>query len=110
MKRSYKNIALLILLIAVMFLIFRNPLFSTPEVKELSMNEFMAKIDNNEISTAEPMTIKGDDKLIEGKLSDGTSFKFSYLGNYNLTEILLEKNIPFIINNQKQSIWIQLKL
>ena len=110
MKRSYKNIALLILLIAVMFLIFRNLPFSTPEAKELSMNEFMTKIDNNEISTAESMKIKGEDKLIEGKLSDGTSFKFSYLGNYNLTEILLAKNIPFIINNQKQSIWIQLKL
>ena len=110
MKRSFKNIALLILLIVVMFLIFRNPLFLSPEVTELSMNEFMTKVNSNGINTAEPITIKGEDKLIEGKLSDGSSFKVSYLDNYDITEVLLAKNIPFIVNNQKQSIWMQLLL
>jgi cell division protease FtsH len=110
LKRSFKNIALLILLIVVMFLIFRNPLFLSPEVKELSMNEFMTKVNSNGINTAEPITIKGEDKLIEGKLSDGSSFKVSYLDNYDITEVLLAKNIPFIVNNQKQSIWMQLLL
>lgn len=93
-----------------MFLIFRNPLFMSPQVTELSMNEFMTKINNNEINTAEPLTIKGEDKLIEGKLANGSSFKVSYLDNYDLTEVLLAKNIPFIVNNQKQSIWVQLLL
>ena len=93
-----------------MFLIFRNPLFLSPEVKELSMNEFMTKVNSNGINTAEPITIKGEDKLIEGKLSDGSSFKVSYLDNYDITEVLLAKNIPFIVNNQKQSIWMQLLL
>jgi cell division protease FtsH len=110
LKRSFKNIALLILLIVVMFLIFRNPLFLSPEVKELSMNEFMTKVNSNGINTAEPITIKGEDKLIEGKLSDGSSFKVSYLDNYDITEVLLAKNIAFIVNNQKQSIWMQLLL
>jgi len=110
LKRSFKNIALLILLIVVMFLIFRNPLFLSPEVTELSMNEFMTKINSSGINTAEPITIKSEDKLIEGKLSDGSSFKVSYLDNYDITEVLLAKNIPFIVNNQKQSIWMQLLL
>jgi cell division protease FtsH len=108
LKRSFKNIALLILLIVVMFLIFRNPLFLSPEVQELSLNEFVAKVNSNEINTAEPLTIKSEDKVIEGTLSDGTAFTVSYLENYGVSDLLLEKNIPFIVDNQKQSIWIQI--
>lgn len=110
MKRSFKNIALLILLIVVMFLIFRNPLFISPEVQELSMNQFVTKVNNDEISTSEPLTVKSEDKIIEGKLSDGTAFEVSYLENYGLSDLLLEKNIPFVVDNQKQSIWIQILL
>ncbi len=91
-----------------MFLIFRNPLFLTPEVKELSMNEFMTKVENNEINTSEPLTIKSEDKIIEGKLKDETLFKVSYLDNYDLTEVLLLNKLPFIVNNQKQSMWTQI--
>ena len=110
MKRSFKNIALLILLVVVIFLIFRNPLFMAPEVKELSLNEFVEKVNKNEISTAEPLSIKGEDKLIEGKLNDGSSFKVSYLDNYDVTALLLDKSIPFKVDNQKQSFWLQLLL
>ncbi|MBM3705909.1 MAG: ATP-dependent zinc metalloprotease FtsH, partial [Actinobacteria bacterium] len=81
-----------------------------PEVKELSMNEFVDKVNKNEINTAEPLSIKGEDKLVEGKLSDGTSFKVSYLENYDVTALLLDKSIPFKVDNQKQSFWLQLLL
>src|SRR3990172_5690497 len=91
-----------------MFLIFRNPLFLGNEVKELNLNEFVAKVNNNEINTVEPLMIKGADKIIEGKLKDNTSFKVSYLENYDVTALLLEKNIPFKVNNQGQSIWVQI--
>jgi cell division protease FtsH len=110
LKRSYKNIALLVLLIVVMFLIFRNPLFVSAPVTEMSLNEFVTKINSGGLNTSEPLTIKGEDKIIEGKLADGTSFKVSYLQNYDVTKLLLDKNIPFKVNNQKQSIWLQLLL
>jgi cell division protease FtsH len=110
LKRSFKNIALLILLIVVMFLVFRNPLFTAPEVKELSLEEFIAKIDTGQVSTTDPITIKGEDKLIEGKLKDGTNFKVSYLQDYNITQLLLDKKLPFTVNNQKQSMWLQILL
>lgn len=108
MRRSFKNIALLILLIVVMFLVFRNPLFTAPEVKELSLEEFIVKIDTGQVSTTDPITIKGEDKLIEGKLKDGTNFKVSYLQDYNITQLLLDKKLPFTVNNQKQSMWLQI--
>ncbi len=63
-----------------------------------------------QISTAEPLNIKGEDKIIEGKLSDGTSFKVSYLDNYDVTAMLLANNIPFKVDNQKQSMWLQILL
>ena len=103
MKRSFKNIALLILLVVVMFLVFRNPLFTAPEVKELSLDDFIVQVNAGQVSTTDPITIKGEDKLIEGKLKDGTSFKVSYLQNYDITQLLLDKKIPFKVNNQKQS-------
>lgn len=108
MKRNFKNIALLILLVVVMFFIFRNPLFLSPQVKEITLNEFIAKIDSQEISTTEPITIKGEDKIAEGVFKDGTKFKMIFLGDYDISNLLIEKDIPFKVDNQQQSIWIQI--
>ncbi|MCX6384326.1 MAG: ATP-dependent zinc metalloprotease FtsH [Actinobacteria bacterium] len=108
MKRNLKNILLLILLIVVMFFIFRNPLFLTPQVKDLTLTEFMAKVDKSEINTGTSLVVKGDDRTIEGTLKDNTKFKVSFLTNYDISKYLIDKNIPFKVDNQKQSIWIQL--
>lgn len=108
MKRSFKNIALLILLIAVMFLIFRSPLFLAPEVKDLTVNEFVENVEKGEINKSVPLVIKSEDKIVEGELIDGTKFKVNFLENYNISQVLLDENIPFKVDNQKQSIWIQI--
>jgi len=107
-NRSFKNIALLILLIVAMFLIFRNPLFFSQEVKELSMNEFVTEVREGNINASAPLVVKGEDKTIEGELADGTLFKVSFLENYDVSQLLLAENVPFRVDNQKQSIWIQI--
>ena len=107
-NRSFKNIALLILLIAVMFFIFRNPFFLSPEIKEFTLNEFVDKVKNEEINTSTPLIIKGENKIVEGELKDGTKFKVSFLANYDVTQLLLDEDIPFKVDNQQQSIWIQI--
>jgi len=91
-----------------MFLIFRNPFFLSPEVTELSMNEFVTNIENGQINTSVPLVIKGEDKMITGELIDGSNFEVSYLENYDITPLLLENEIPFKVDNQGQSIWIQI--
>src|SRR5450830_347706 len=91
-----------------MFFIFRNPLFLTPQVKDLTLTEFMAKVDKSEINTGTSLVVKGDDRTIEGTLKDNTKFKVSFLTNYDISKYLIDKNIPFKVDNQKQSIWIQL--
>jgi len=108
LKKNFKNIALLILLIVVMFFLFRNPMFLAPPVQEITLNEFIEKIDNKEINTAEPITIKGEDKIVEGKFTDGTQFKLSFLSDYDISNLLVEKGVPFKVDNQQQSIWIQI--
>lgn len=108
MKRNFKNISLLILLIVVMFFIFRNPLFLSPQVKEITLNDFITKIDNDEISTTEPITIKGEDRIVEGLLKDGTKFKMVFLSDYDLSDLLIKKGVPFKVDNQRQSIWLQI--
>ncbi|MBC8389669.1 MAG: ATP-dependent zinc metalloprotease FtsH [Actinobacteria bacterium] len=91
-----------------MFLIFRNPLFLSPVIKEFNLNEFVEAVKQDKISTSTPMVIKGEDKIIEGELKDGTKFKVSFLGDYDVTQLILDNDLPFKVDNQKQSIWIQI--
>ena len=91
-----------------MFLIFRNPLFLSPVIKEFNLNEFVEAVKQDRISTSTPMVIKGEDKIIEGELKDGTKFKVSFLGDYDVTQLILDNDLPFKVDNQKQSIWIQI--
>ena len=108
MKRNLKNILLLILLIVVMFFIFRNPLFLAPQVKDLTLTEFMTKVEAKEINTESSLIVKGDDKTIEGTLKDNTKFKVSFLADYDISKYLIDKNLPFKVDNQKQAIWVQI--
>ena len=107
-SRGFRNIAIIILLIIAMFLIFRNPLFLSPAIKEFNLNEFVEAVKQDRISTSTPIVIKGEDKIIEGELKDGTKFKVSFLGDYDMTQLLLENDLPFKVDNQKQSVWIQI--
>ena len=107
-SRGFKNIALLILLIIVMFLIFRYPFFLSSEVIEFNLNEFVEAVEQGRISSATPMVIKGQDRVIEGELVDGTIFTVSFLENYEVTQLLLDNNLPFRVDNQQQSIWLQI--
>jgi len=107
-KRAIKNVALLILLIAVVFLILRNPLFLTPVVKEFNLNEFVEAVKQDEISTSTPLVIKGEDNIVEGELKDGSKFTAEFLKDYDITQLLLDNDIHFKVDNQNQSIWIQI--
>lgn len=108
MKKNLKNIVLLILLIVAMFFVFRNPMFLAPQVQEITLNEFIEKADNGEIDATNPLIIKGEDRILEGTFTDGTRFKLNFLTDYDISKLLVEKNIPFKVDNQKQSIWLQL--
>lgn len=107
-SRGFRNIAIIILLIIAMFLIFRSPLFLSPVIKEFNLNEFVEAVKQDRLSTSTPMVIKGEDKIIEGELKDGTKFKVSFLGDYDVTQLLLDNDLPFKIDNQKQSVWVQI--
>ena len=95
MKKNLKNIVLLILLIVAMFFVFRNPMFLAPQVQEITLNEFIEKADNGEIDTTNPLIIKGEDRILEGTFTDGTRFKLNFLTDYDISKLLVEKNIPF---------------
>ncbi len=107
-SRGFKNIALLVLLVVIMFLIFRNPLFLTSDAREMTMDEFVAAVEAGRISTGSPMLIKGEDKTIEGELSDGAGFKVSFLSEYDITRLLMDNDLPFKVDNQNQTVWLQI--
>jgi len=108
-SRGFRSIALLILVIAIMFWIFRSPLFLSPAIEKYNFNEFVEAVKQDKISTSIPMVIKGEDKIIEGELKDGTKFEVSFLGNYDITQFLQDNDyLNFTVDNQKQNIWIQI--
>ncbi len=107
-SRGFRNIAIIILLVAGMFLIFRSPLFISHAVEEYNLNGFVEAVKQDKISTSTPMVIKGEDRTIEGELKDGTKFKVSFLGDYDVTQLLLDNDLSFKVDNQKQSIWAQI--
>ena len=107
-SRVIKNIALLVPLIVVMFLVLRNPMFLSQPVKEFNMNEFVEAVEQGQIDTSTPVVVKGEDKIVEGELKDGTKFTVSFLEDYDITKLLLDNDLPFKVDNQKQSIWIQI--
>jgi len=107
-SRGFRNITLLILLIIIMFLIFRNPFFLSPDTTEYSMDEFATAVENGRVSSSEPLTIMAEDGTIEGQLADGTYFEVAFLADYNITQYLLDNDIPFRVDNQKQSVWLQI--
>lgn len=108
-SRGFRSIALLILVIAIMFWIFRSPLFLSPAIEKYNFNEFVEAVKQDRISTSIPMVIKGEDKIIEGELKDGTKFEVSFLGNYDMTQFLQDNDyLNFTVDNQKQNIWIQI--
>ena len=83
-------------------------MFLAPQVQESTLNEFIEKADNGEIDATNPLIIKGEDRILEGTFTDGTRFKLNFLTDYDISKLLVEKNIPFKVDNQKQSIWLQL--
>ncbi|MCD4669128.1 MAG: ATP-dependent zinc metalloprotease FtsH [Actinomycetia bacterium] len=99
--------ALFILLIVIVFLILKNPLFLSPEVTEFSMDEFVSAVENGRISTAIPLSVKAENGVIEGELSDGTPFEVAFLSEYDITQYLLDEEIAFKVDNQQQSVWLQ---
>ncbi|MBA7561773.1 ATP-dependent zinc metalloprotease FtsH [subsurface metagenome] len=108
-SRGFRSIALLILVIAIMFWIFRSPLFLSPAIEKYNFNEFVEAVKQDKISTSIPIVIKGEDKIIEGELKDGTKFEVSFLGNYDMTQFLQDNDyLNFTVDNQKQNIWIQI--
>ncbi len=103
-----KNVAFFILLIVVVFLILRNPLFLTPVVKEFNLNEFVEAVEQREISSTTPLVVKGENNVVEGELKDGSRFTVEFLEDYDVTQLLLDNDIPFKVDNQNQSMWIQI--
>jgi cell division protease FtsH len=46
--------------------------------------------------------------MIEGELADGSMFEVAFLPDYDITQYLLDNGIAFKVDNQQQSVWLQI--
>jgi len=107
-NRNIRNIVLIVAFVAIVFFVFRGPLLFSGEVKEFSMDEFVTAVEGGRVSTAVPLVIKSDTSIIEGELTDSTKFEVSFLADYEITQYLLDNGLSFKVDNQRQSIWLQI--
>ncbi len=107
-NKNIRNLVLVAAVIVVVYFIFRGPLFFSGDVKEFSMDEFVTVVEAGRVSTAVPLIIKSEVSMIEGELADGTKFELAFLADYEITQYLLDSGISFKVDNESQSMWLQI--
>ncbi len=113
MRRLFKNAGFYVLL-ALIVLFFAAQLLSggTP-AKKLSLQDFQARVDRHEVTSAE--VVEPDDK-VKGSLKDGTKYEVKYPTRYagELTTKLLSatgpEDKPLAVSAKKhsESLWVSL--
>lgn len=100
----YKSIIIWVLFGLMMIMVFN--LFSVPKgIEEIGFSDFMAKLDNNEITE---VTIKKPENLITGTLKNGTKFK-SYSADYpDLVKELREKGVKITAKPDERPWYMEL--
>ncbi len=97
----YLALALVVLVIGAMWL------RSGSSPKKLSLDEYQRQIADGNVADA---TLKDKDHVVNGKLTDGTSYTVSFPEQYGdeLTNQLTEANVKLDVDQQKESFWVSL--
>ncbi|HEV2686093.1 MAG TPA: ATP-dependent zinc metalloprotease FtsH [Actinomycetota bacterium] len=69
-------------------------------VKELSLTDYLSRVDSGQVSTAE---ILNRDQRVQGKLKDGTSYTVAYPTDYadDITNHLTDAKVPVTVKTQQ---------
>jgi len=106
-KRLSRPLVLYLALAIVVLVIGAVWLRSGSSPKKLSLDEFQREIASGNVAEA---TLKDHDHVINGKLTDGTSYTVSFPQEYGdeLTTQLTDANVHLNVDQQKESVWVSL--
>jgi cell division protease FtsH len=106
-KRLSRPLVLYLALAIVVLVVGAVWLRSGSSPKKLSLDDFQRELAAGNIADA---TLKDHDHVINGKMTDGTSYTVSFPEEYGdeLTTKLTDANVKLTVDQQKESLWISL--
>src|SRR5438105_8568815 len=100
MGRLTRGPLLYVIILLILAFVLLNTFASSKTVNDLSLTQYLQKIKSGDVKTAE---IFNRDQRVEGKLSDGSSYRVAYPDDYadDLTNALTDAKVPLHVNPQQ---------
>ena len=98
--RVARGPVLYIIVLLILAYILLTTLAGAKTVKELSLTDYLSRIDSGQVQSAE---ILNRDQRVQGKLKDGTDYRVAYPTDYadDITNHLTDAKVPVKVNPQQ---------
>ncbi|MBU2598573.1 MAG: ATP-dependent zinc metalloprotease FtsH [Actinobacteria bacterium] len=105
MRKSFKNIFFILLLIASLIFLLKNPIeeLTKQDITHYSLSMFESKVKSGEV---QEVLIMDKSQTINGILKNGTKFTLTFPSNYQITETLIENDVKVEIDAENPSQWL----
>jgi cell division protease FtsH len=106
-NRIFRSAAVYVVLALVVLVVISNLVKGGSKRVDLTLDDFDRKVEANEVVEAE---ILDRDHAVKGELSDGRKFKVTFPAEFadELTADLRESDAKIEVNQQKESVWLNL--
>jgi len=105
LRKSFRNIFFILLLIASLIFLLKNPIeeLTKQDITHYSLSMFESKVKSGEV---QEVLIMDKSQTINGILKNGTKFTLTFPSNYQITETLIESDIKVEIDAENPSQWL----
>ncbi|MFH1583799.1 MAG: ATP-dependent zinc metalloprotease FtsH [Actinomycetota bacterium] len=105
MRKSFRNIFFILLLIASLIFLLKNPIeeLTKQDITHYSLSMFESKVKSGEV---QEVLIMDKSQTINGILKNGTKFTLTFPSNYQITETLIENDVKVEIDAENPSQWL----
>jgi cell division protease FtsH len=107
LQKILKSAGFYLLLVMLVVFLASSYLPRGEEPEPLGFDKFVAQTKKGQIESAE---IKDRDKIITGKYKKGSEFEVNFPESYNVPKLLLDNEVPFTVDPQREIQWFSVLL
>jgi len=102
LRKSFRNIFFILLLIASLIFLLKNPIeeLAKQDITHYDLSKFESKVKSGEV---QEVLIMDKSQTINGILKNGTKFTLTFPSNYQITETLIENDVKVEIDAENPS-------
>jgi len=102
LRKSFRNIFFILLLIASLIFLLKNPIeeLTKQDITHYDLSMFESKVKSGEV---QEVLIMDKSQTINGILKNGTKFTLTFPSNYQITETLIENDVKVEIDAENPS-------